>query len=196
MLVYAVDPRPAAAGARILSTGSDLVFVKQVFELTLAEGWTAEGRGTFARLIEAAEVFPMFRYFRAYDEAAGRLAGVLAADNELSHVSLLFVHPDYMRKGVGSALIRALVRATPQAGLTVNAEPSAVLFYEKNGFTPCTGVFDTRDGITTLRMFRSLKTAVPRHSGRSAGNTKKGITERHKKGSPPGGTAFHADDRT
>ena len=102
MLIYAVNAKTDTGTDPFLSTGSDLAFVKQVFELTLAADWTAEGRETFARLIEAAAVFPMFRYFRAYDESAGRVAGVLAADNDLSHISLLFVHPDYMKHGVGS----------------------------------------------------------------------------------------------
>lgn len=149
MLVYAVDSKT--------DTGSDLAFVKRVFEETLAPGWTAEGRKTFDGLIEAARLFPMFRYFEAYDELENRLAGVLAADNELSHISLLFIHPEYARRGVGTALLRLVERATAQPGLTVNAEPTAVPFYVKNGFVPTTGVNETRDGITTLRMFKSLK---------------------------------------
>ncbi|MBP5781515.1 MAG: GNAT family N-acetyltransferase [Clostridia bacterium] len=184
MLIYAVNAKTDTGTDPFLSTGSDLAFVKQVFELTLAADWTAEGRETFARLIEAAAVFPLFRYFRAYDESAGRVAGVLAADNDLSHISLLFVHPDYMKHGVGSSLIRLAEQATTQRGLTVNAEPTAAQFYEKNGFRPCTGALETRDGITTLRMFKALKTAPARPGKRS------------KKAAPLPGTASHADDRT
>ncbi len=184
MLIYAVNRKTDTGSDLFLNTGSDLAFVKQVFELTLAGGWTQEGRDTFARLIEAAAVFPMFRYFRAYDEVLKRTAGVLASDNELSHISLLFVHPDYMGQGIGSRLIRLAERATTQRGLTVNAEPTAVTFYEKNGFRACTGAFETRDGITTLRMFKPLKTLRTRP------------LKVNKKGSPGAGTALHADDRT
>lgn len=60
----------------------------------------------------------------------------------------LFVDPDWMRRGIGTALVKRIaetVRARGVERLQVTANPDAIGFYTAVGFTPC-GVASTRFG--------------------------------------------------
>jgi GNAT superfamily N-acetyltransferase len=60
----------------------------------------------------------------------------------------LFTDPDWMRRGVGLALVRdavALGRAWGAARIEVTANPHASVFYDRAGFVPA-GTVDTRFG--------------------------------------------------
>lgn len=50
------------------------------------------------------------------------------------YIDLLFVSPEYIRRGVASALFDALVRQLPQGMLTVDASITAKPFFERHGF--------------------------------------------------------------
>ena len=50
-------------------------------------------------------------------------------------IEMLFLHPDYFRKGIGSALIRKAFSELGVRYVDVNEQnPSAVRFYERMGF--------------------------------------------------------------
>lgn len=85
-------------------------------------------------------------------EAEGRVAGfAVLVGGELDG---LFVEPDLWGHGVGKALVKAAVHQARRNGLsvTVIANPAALGFYEKCGFT-LEGEADTRFG-PALRMSR------------------------------------------
>jgi len=72
-------------------------------------------------------------------ELSDRKAGFVALlfDEDLVEIDGLFVEPDLWKQGIGAALIDAAVHEARRHGLsmTVIANPSARIFYEKCGFT-------------------------------------------------------------
>ena len=86
------------------------------------------------------------------DRVAGFAAVII--DEIEAELDGLFVEPDLWRRGIGAALIDVAVHEARRQGLamTVIANPSARLFYEKCGFT-VEGEAQTRFG-PALRMSR------------------------------------------
>jgi GNAT superfamily N-acetyltransferase len=68
-------------------------------------------------------------------ELDGRIAGFAAVI--AGELDGLFVEPDHWKRGVGAALVEAAAHEARMQGLslTVTANPTARLFYEKCGFT-------------------------------------------------------------
>jgi len=75
------------------------------------------------------------------------------------HISVIYVHKKYQRKGIGSLLINQLFKLAQDRDIhkiTVNVEPAAKVFYEKHGFLPLRKIFtysvpvtpSNRDSIT------------------------------------------------
>lgn len=61
--------------------------------------------------------------------------GIGFAGIQARKIEMLFLHPDYFRKGVGSALIRKAFSEQGVQYVDVNEQnPSAVRFYERMGF--------------------------------------------------------------
>ena len=71
------------------------------------------------------------RLFGAFEKEA--LCGVGAIKGE-SHILLLYVLPEYFRKGFGSALLAHMLARCKGTSVRVNASDTAVPFYEKYGF--------------------------------------------------------------
>jgi GNAT superfamily N-acetyltransferase len=86
------------------------------------------------RLFIASVIFARCRVWVAED--AGGIAGVLALEGE--EVRLLYVHPDRIGRGAGSALVAAV----KQSGVVAlelwcfQANTAARRFYERHGFRP------------------------------------------------------------
>ena len=56
-------------------------------------------------------------------------------------IEMLFLHPDYFRKGIGRALIQKAVSEAGAEYVDVNEQnPAAVKFYEKMGFAHSGGI--------------------------------------------------------
>jgi ribosomal protein S18 acetylase RimI-like enzyme len=79
---------------------------------------------------------------RLVADADGRLLGTASAtvgEDGTIHLRQLYVHPDHKRRGIGAALLDAMVTACPSARrVTLEVEPeniSAVAFYARQGFT-------------------------------------------------------------
>ncbi|MBL7951779.1 MAG: GNAT family N-acetyltransferase [Flavobacteriales bacterium] len=80
-----------------------------------------------------------------FEEPMGAAGLVLHGDTAL--LDLLYVHPDERRRGLGTALLRALLAQVDALGCPVvaNAPPAAVPWLQRHGFVPqqellrCTG---------------------------------------------------------
>lgn len=87
-------------------------------------------------------------FYGAFDRET--MVGV-GAVKDASHVLLLYVLPQEQRRGVGSRLLKRLLRRTGAAAVTVNAAPDAVPFYEKHGFVAVASL-QVKDGIRFIPM--------------------------------------------
>ncbi len=134
-----------------------LNFARECFDATIKKYWSSEGIDTFYSLIRSMRTFPGFVFYESIDESDGRTLGLIAADSNISHIYLLFVSPDQQKKGIGTSLLKYAENISTEIGMTVNAEPTAVGFYELNGFKPVKDEFDLKDGIRTLKMFKKIK---------------------------------------
>jgi putative acetyltransferase len=83
-------------------------------------------------------------------EIRGRIAGFIARDRP-GHIALLYVHPDFQRMGVATALLETVVA---DAGLhaarelSTEASRTARAFFEQAGFTVQGEQAITRNGVT------------------------------------------------
>ena len=60
------------------------------------------------------------------------------------HISVFYVHKKYQRQGVGSLLMKSILKEAQERGInriTVNVEASAKGFYQKHGFKPFRKIF-------------------------------------------------------
>lgn len=86
-------------------------------------------------------------------EINGRLGGFITTDAP-GHIDLLYVHPDYKRMGVASALLDLLVADAGSRGiatLAVEASRTAKPFFEQAGFTVLRAETVSRNGVTLER---------------------------------------------
>ncbi|HWR22838.1 MAG TPA: GNAT family N-acetyltransferase [Feifaniaceae bacterium] len=88
------------------------------------------------------------------------LAGVVAT-RECTHICLLFVAPEYQRKGVARSLLQSVRQDAVAAEadyITVNSSPCAVPVYERLGFAAA-GPEEERGGVRYTPMRYPLNTA-------------------------------------
>jgi len=91
-------------------------------------------------------------------ELDGTVAGFATWSESGGTIDLedLFVDPDYMRRGIASALVRRIadvVRARGAERMEVTANPHALAFYRSAGFTDC-GTADTVFGTAPRMVLR------------------------------------------
>lgn len=127
-----------------------------------APDYSSEGITNFHKFVNDETLRKMFiaghyQLFVAMD--GDECVGMLSI-REKSHISLLFVHEDYHKHGIGSALIKYVSRyGIEEEGinrLTVNASPYAVGFYHKRGFKDL-GPETVADGIRFTPMELKLR---------------------------------------
>ncbi|MEE0919600.1 MAG: GNAT family N-acetyltransferase [Lachnospiraceae bacterium] len=128
-----------------------------VFNEFDAKDYSERGIESFWEFITDETLHKMFimgsyHVFGAYDKS--RLVGIITLRNE-THISLLFVDPEYHRLGIGRRLMAYLCQYVKQEEgynfITVNAAPYATGFYHKLGFKD-TGKEQINDGITYTPM--------------------------------------------
>lgn len=128
-----------------------------------APDYGPEGVTTFRRDIYDNEAFRAAcvdgtnRMWGALD--GDRIVGLMAMRGE-SHIVLVFTHRDYHRRGVASAILRALLndvrRENPDLRrLTLNSSPYGLPFYLHAGFQPA-DVEKTINGIRFTAMTYDL----------------------------------------
>nr|WP_297769370.1 GNAT family N-acetyltransferase [uncultured Butyrivibrio sp.] len=127
-----------------------------------APDYSREGITNFHKFVNDETLRKMFiaghyQLFVAMD--GDECVGMLSM-REKSHISLLFVHENYHKHGIGSALIKYVSRyGIEEEGinrLTVNASPYAVGFYHKRGFKDL-GPETVADGIRFTPMELKLR---------------------------------------
>ena len=110
-----------------------LELARRVFLEFEAPDYSEEGVREFCRTLRDEGYLSALRFYGAF--LSGRLAGMIAARNGGSHIALFFVDAEYQRRGIGRALLRAVLAQCPSDTLTVNASPYAVPVYRRLGFT-------------------------------------------------------------
>lgn len=110
-----------------------VTLVWKVFQEFEAPDYTPEGVETFRQIIENTEIINGLEMYGAFD--GQKLTGVLATRQTGSHISLFFVHKEYLRQGIGSQLFRRLLHDTTAEKITVNSSPYALEVYHRLGFT-------------------------------------------------------------
>lgn len=105
-----------------------------------ADDYSVEGVRSFEDFITDTglkRMFVMGRYQMMVACHRDRIVGMITLRNEM-HISLLFVHKDYHRQGIGRALIENMAdyvkNELSKYRITVNASPYGVAFYHSIGF--------------------------------------------------------------
>lgn len=119
-----------------------IALAEQVFDIYEAPEFTEEGVQSFKDFIYGANMERMREkgdiiFWNAYCD--GVLAGTCAL-RDSRHISLLFVHGDFHRQGIGRMLMDAACEYAlgkyGQKRITVNSSPYGVQFYTAYGFRP------------------------------------------------------------
>lgn len=118
-----------------------LELVWEVFEECDAEDYDQIGIQTFQHFIRWENMKKMLSagemvFFGAFEES--QLIGVIAMRSGF-HISLLFVIPQYQRRGVATKLVRrgaayCMEKNTDLRQITVNSSPKGIKAYEAMGF--------------------------------------------------------------
>lgn len=119
-------------------TGDDnqpaMELVWEVFSQFEAPAYSPQGIERFADFIHNRQHIDTLCLYGAWHGAA--LTGVLATNQQGSHISLLFVRASCHRQGIGRALFARLLADFRADPITVNSSPYAVAFYRRLGFVP------------------------------------------------------------
>lgn len=127
-----------------------------------APDYSPEGITNFHKFVHDDMLHKMFMagHYQLFVAMDRDLCVGMLSIREKSHISLLFVHEDYHRNGIGSALIKYVSKyGITEEGidrLTVNASPYAVGFYHKRGFKDL-GPETVADGIRFTPMELKLR---------------------------------------
>jgi len=95
-------------------------------------------------------------------EKNGEIQGIIELKEGL-HVAMLFVDPDFQKRGVGSALVSAIMPYTKAEIVTVSASLNSVPAYFRYGFV-CTGDPSEKSGLKYQPMELELNKALQRTS--------------------------------
>ena len=95
-------------------------------------------------------------------EENGIVNGVIEL-KEGRHVAMLFVVPDFQKKGIGRALVSAVMTYTRVETITVSASLNSIPAYFKYGFI-CSGDPDEKSGLKYQPMELELNKALQRTS--------------------------------
>lgn len=105
--------------------------------------------------IELDDMDPVSLHALAFEGARAVGTGRLLPDGHIGRMAIL---KEWRRRGVGAAILAALVEAARRRGdreLALSAQVHAVEFYRAHGFTPVGNVYEEA-GISHQAMVRSL----------------------------------------
>ncbi len=120
------------------------------------------GCAHFPPLSESVENFrrsmDTFLVFWRSGKIVGAVSFAKAADGHL--ITRLVVAPEHLRKGIGTALIKALERRLPAAGLlrvsTAEKNAPGIAFYYRIGFKK-TGASISKEGIALIHLTKLME---------------------------------------
>ncbi len=138
-----------------------LDIARRSFMAHVGAGLTEEGQQSFLRYAEKRAF--LLRQAAGHESYGAFQGGEMVGMMEIrrrSHLSMLFVEPELVGRGVGGALLRHCIRLCspkllPRA-LTLNASPYAMGFYRHLGFSE-TGPANCEGGLTSTPMQLMLK---------------------------------------
>lgn len=105
------------------------------FMLAVAPSLSAQGVETFVR-VASVEAFAERRQgdnLMLVSEADGRITGLVEL-KQGRHMAMLFVAPNWQRRGIGRRLISAALERASAEIVTVSASLSSVAAYQRYGF--------------------------------------------------------------
>lgn len=130
------------------------------FNSYVRDDFTSEGVEEFYRAIRIMVFERLSNHFIVVAEINSQIVGMIDV-KENHHISIFFVEPSYMGKGIGRGLISHAIMLCQQNKpdfneLEVHSSPWAVPIYGKLGFES-TGPEQESRGIRYTRMIKTLK---------------------------------------
>ena len=138
-----------------------MLLAYRTFQKYVASGYTEEGVKNFVDFISDQHLFRMFMVGEYHLWVAKDEEGTIIGMGSLrsgNHISLLFVDENYLRMGIGTAIIKVMeeyVKEINKDSITVNASPFGIPFYHSIGFED-TGKQTVNGGMTITPMRKLL----------------------------------------
>jgi GNAT superfamily N-acetyltransferase len=116
-------------------------FIKELFFESIANLYDNMGREVFLEYIHPIALQERFEEVQRFSQYVVLRQEVLLGWMEVrddSHISMLFVHKDYQRRGIGKNLIQIAIDNaihTNNQALTLNSSPNSIEAYLTLGFT-------------------------------------------------------------
>jgi putative acetyltransferase len=130
------------------------VFQRAVHEIAVRDYTLEELRAWAPEPPDVAAWSRLMEDLKAWTcEIRGRIAGFIASDTP-GHIRLLYVHPDFQRMGVASALLETVIADAGLHGvdtLTTEASRTGRPFFEQAGFAVLREEQATRNGVALQR---------------------------------------------
>lgn len=110
--------------------------VTETFDEFVGKDYSEQGKDSFYKFINNGDIFTNmllaheFLITAKYNE---QIVGVITT-RDRAHISLLFVHKDYHKRGISRNLVDSLLNLSQKDVITVNSSPYALEIYKKLGF--------------------------------------------------------------
>ncbi|WP_109698917.1 GNAT family N-acetyltransferase [Chitinophaga deserti] len=130
---------------------ADLPAMLSLFRAAILTAGTADySPKQLAAWASSADDVPRWEgYLRDLDVIVAVVDGCIAGFGALkapAHIELMYVHPDYHRRGVAGKLMEALLAKT-EGPVTAHVSKTARPFFERQGFIVVEALFPERQGI-------------------------------------------------
>ena len=123
-----------------------------------APDYAPEGTEEFRKCLKDDNYLNGIIYYGAFD--GDRLVGMLGIREEKRHICFCFVEGQYHRMGIGTKLLRRMMKDFTGQTITLNSSPYGLPFYKAIGFS-ATEKEQTINGIR----FTPMEYKVPEYGG-------------------------------
>lgn len=147
MQIEAIDKSEVSAASTL---------VREVFLDFIAPLYSDEGKRTFLSYIESQAL--LGRLAKGHEVFVARTDGRLVGLIEIrahNHISLLFVHREFQRRGIAKRLLTFALAGAAVPSVSVHASPNALSAYAKLGFEAA-GEAQVKNGIRFFPMVLRL----------------------------------------
>lgn len=110
--------------------------IKDVFDKEVSSCYNDEGIREFYKYLEENQFLERHKksHYLLVKMENDKITGVCEIRNE-NHISLLFVHNDYRKQGIGKELFESVkTRCKQKYKITVNSSPNSLNAYKSMGF--------------------------------------------------------------